>query len=233
MIAVPTENRNFLKEFLGKTHNDLLSGSTFTVIALPWKLATDRYNSLTTHLSRQRSKLPTWFGPDSSLASSGDTALAISFDRIAYVRAIHILQIPEWLRDFMAQKNRPYCVWSDQGNGTNHSSESETRLLRAFLAKMPEAKDVGHSTVCVPIYWLALHPDLVKSSVRVVFVHIGAVETLFCVSSLAKVKPLAYVQFITYGTCPTVEPRRWGIHEILLLGAPLSFMPLCGLIRDA
>lgn len=51
------------------------------------------------------------------------------------------------------------------------------------------------------------------------FVHIGALSTLHRLSGLAKARNKQHsLQFITYGTHPTVHPSRWGIHEIFPLG---------------
>lgn len=138
MALIPTANRPFLEDF--KVPVELRSGTSFTAVVLSWKLPSDRYQSLATP-AYTPPVLPT---PNSGLALLGDVAAQTSSTNSFYHYALHVLQIPEWLRKFMSRSDRPYCIWSDQGDSFSNQPNMETGLLRAFLARCEKAEDVGH-----------------------------------------------------------------------------------------
>jgi hypothetical protein len=121
-----------------------------------------------------------------------------------YHHAIRILQFPSWLHDYMSMPNRPYCVWWTPGDGTISDKGLETTLLISILNHCG-AKNVGH-----------------KVDVRAVFVHVGALRTLYKFIALAERRSKRFeVQFITFGSHPSVPRDRWGIREIYPLGVSL------------
>lgn len=219
-MAIPTINRILLKEF--KTPTVLLSGTAFTVVVLPWKLPTDVYHNFTDHLSRKAP--PSLPDMESALADSTRALAQTSMKNVNYLRAIHILRIPEWLQEFMAGDHpRPFCIWSDQGNGNDHASDMETRLLRAFISYCPSARDVGHDSVSNSLRVKKSAVDGLQSAARITFIHVGALETIHRLPNIMKTKAIAFNQFVTYGTHPMVHPSRWGMHEVYVLGTFVAY----------
>jgi hypothetical protein len=117
----------------------------------------------------------------------------------SYHRELSILGVPKWLYDEMPQS--PYCVWNKGGDGTPSEPGFETRALMRILDKR-RATNVGY-----------------KADVTFVFVHVGAIKTLYLLPALMerRMKRLD-MQFMTYGTHHTIPPARWGMRLIYPVG---------------
>lgn len=137
------------------------------------------------------------------LGSSSSDQVLRNYPR--YARAVQTLKFPTWLHDFMP--GRSFCVWFAPFDGNQHEhgtvleGKPDTRGLLSILAQL-HAKNVGY-----------------KADVRVIFVHVGAIHNIhqleaFCERRFRRPE----IQFITYGSHPTVEKNRWGIREIYVLG---------------
>jgi hypothetical protein len=124
----------------------------------------------------------------------------------AYARALRILNFPQWLHDFIPGRN--YCIWfapvdgTQEESGLNIKGKLDTQALVTILDRA-QAKNVGY-----------------KTDVRVIFVHVGALNTLHRLPAFCERKlRCPELQFITYGKHPSVPEHRWGIREIYTLGA--------------
>jgi hypothetical protein len=121
--------------------------------------------------------------------------------KVMYHHALRILKFPDWLHDTMSMPNRPYCVWYEGGDDPSHAAGLETVLLNNIL-KYCGAKNVGY-----------------KTDVRAVFVHVGALRTLYKLPAFPERRSRRVeLRFFTYGTHAAVAPERWGIREIYPLG---------------
>lgn len=118
-----------------------------------------------------------------------------------FYQALHILQIPKSLYDFVAAPNHPYCIWYVPGDRSGSGPGYETMLLKEVLATCA-SKNVGY-----------------KADGRVVFVHVGALATLYCLPALAERRKYPEWRFITYGTHPSIPKERWGVRELYPIGA--------------
>jgi len=117
----------------------------------------------------------------------------------SYHRAVSILRLPRWLYDEMPKSK--YCIWNKDGDGTPSEPGFETRALIHVLEKRG-AEDVG-----------------IKADVSFVFVHVGAIKTLYLLPALMerRMKRLD-IRFVTYGTHHTIPPARWGVRQIYPAG---------------
>jgi hypothetical protein len=170
------------------------------VALLPLKLKTSRYRVLQ------------WRKP---LPQSGDNDAVSLPDRIIksdapYANALGILRFPQWLHDFIP--NREYCVWfapedgTHEKNGTEIKGKTETKALITILERN-NAKNVGY-----------------RAATRIVFVHVGALKTLYRLEAFCERRfKRPELQFIAYGSHPTVPRHRWGIREIYVLGVASHF----------
>ena len=123
----------------------------------------------------------------------------------SYHRALSILGLPKWLYDDMLQST--YCIWNKDGDGSPGEPGFETRALIRILDER-RAKNVGF-----------------KSDVSFVFVHVGAIKTLYLLPALMerRMKRLD-IQFMTYGTHHTIPPSRWGLRPIYPVGENIVAM---------
>lgn len=117
-----------------------------------------------------------------------------------FYQALHILQFPKTLYDFVAAPNHPYCIWYAPGDCMPSGSGYETSLLKEILSKCA-SKDVGY-----------------KAEARVIFVHVGALTRLQDLPGLAERRKHPNPRFITYGTYPSVPRERWGVRELYPIG---------------
>ncbi|EIW64911.1 uncharacterized protein TRAVEDRAFT_140212 [Trametes versicolor FP-101664 SS1] len=124
-----------------------------------------------------------------------------------FYQALHILQIPKSLYDFVAAPNHPYCIWYVPGDHSGSGPGYETMLLKEVLATCA-SKNVGY-----------------KADGRVVFVHVGALATLYCLPALAERRKYPEWRFITYGTHPSIPRERWGVRELYPIGGIVTFTP--------
>jgi hypothetical protein len=61
---------------------------------------------------------------------------------------------------------------------------------------------------------------------RVVFVHIGALESLHKASAISKRRKQPEIHFYSYGSHPSVPSNQWGVRAIYPLGT-LTHFHLC------
>lgn len=115
-------------------------------------------------------------------------------------------RFPEWLHEFLPKQ--PFCVWfapfdgTQDRHGTVLEGKPETKRLLTILDRL-KAKNVGY-----------------RKDLRVIFVHVGAIQTLHQLDAFRKRRfKCPHLQFITYGSHPTVPISRWGIREIYVLGS--------------
>ena len=124
-------------------------------------------------------------------------------------QAIRCLEFPRDLRNYMKMPNHPYCIWWSPGDGTIAAPGTETVLLnnimRACRATMVESN----------------HEKL-----RVVFVHVGALESLHKASAISKRRQQPEIHFYTYGSHPSIPSNQWGVRAIYPLGT-LTHFHLC------
>jgi len=126
----------------------------------------------------------------------------------SYHRAFSILGFPKWLFKDLSDPEFKYCIWNKDGDGTQAEPGSETMALKHIL-KERSAKDVG-----------------LKADAYVVFVHVGALESLSALPALMERRmKRPDVQFMTYGTHHTIPPARWGMRLIYPLGGIATISP--------
>lgn len=125
-------------------------------------------------------------------------------------QSIQILAFPNDLRRYLKQPNHPYCVWWSPGDGTASGPGLETKLLYSIM-KTCGAKNLKHDD-----------PD-----VRIVFVHVAALESLHMFPDIVKMRrDRPEVHFYTYGSHPSIPHQQWGVHAIYPLGKMPCFLPL-------
>lgn len=116
-------------------------------------------------------------------------------------QAIFCLGFPSNLLEFFDNPNRTYGIWFSSSDCGQSTSGLETALLQLILG-------ATRATV-----------SNLKDEVRVIFIHVGALPTIRTLPSLvAKLSEHPETHFYTYGTHPSVESWRWGLHEIFPLG---------------
>lgn len=133
-------------------------------------------------------------------------------------RARRILNLPQQLLDFLADKDhvRPYGIWSYPSDGvaTQQKVGLETTMLRDVI-RAANGHEVG----------------LESQAIRVLFVHVGSIQTLAQAPHIIERRKQQVVQIFTYGTHHTVAPMQWGVREIYIMGGAVTFGP--GLVKDA
>jgi len=116
-------------------------------------------------------------------------------------RAIQCLRFPRTLLEYMRAPNHPYVVWWSPSDGTTSAPGLETtlllKILRACRAHKVEADDSG---------------------LRVVFVHVGALESLHRLSTITRRRQQPEIHFFSYGSHPSVPSEQWGVRAIYPLG---------------
>ncbi|KAI6134055.1 hypothetical protein EDD17DRAFT_1619414 [Pisolithus thermaeus] len=123
-------------------------------------------------------------------------------------QAIVCLGFPASLLEFLDSPNRTYAVWFSLSDCGQSTSGLETAHLQLILGATKAT------------------PCNVKDDVRVVFIHIGSISRIQTLPSVAsKLSEYPETQFFTYGTHPSVDSQRWGVHEIFPLGGIVSFTP--------
>ncbi|KAL4068268.1 hypothetical protein V8B97DRAFT_1974437 [Scleroderma yunnanense] len=121
-------------------------------------------------------------------------------------QAIFFLGFPSSLLEFFDNPSRTYGIWFSSSDCGQSTSGLETALLQLILG-------ATRATV-----------SNLKDEVRVIFIHVGALPTIRALPSLvAKLSQTPETQFFTYGTHPSVESWRWGVHEIFPLGGLVTF----------
>ncbi|THH32342.1 hypothetical protein EUX98_g1848 [Antrodiella citrinella] len=122
----------------------------------------------------------------------------VLFNSPVYQRALRILKFPQSLHDFMAQPNRPYCIWYGQPTATtSRPPDAETACLLTILTQCG-ATNVG-----------------LKTDVRVIYIHVGCLSTMHKINSVAaRRSKRPEIRFFTYGTHESVPTSRWGMREV-------------------
>lgn len=165
LIVFPTGHE--ISERLLKVPTTLAGETPLQVALLPWELTTKEFRAAT------------WKSRSLTLEHTLDPAFAAALEATGrkvttqrrFYQALHILGFPKSLYDFLFQTQlpRPYCIWSEPGDTPSAGAVGyETSLLREILAACPQTRDVGY-----------------KTDVRIVFVHVGALETLHMLPALA------------------------------------------------
>lgn len=192
-----------------KVPQELVDANALVAALVPWELSWRTYEDAL------------WLSPR-SLEPSQNRPPAAVFEALQkssifpntplFHRVLRILKVPRTLLDFMSTPNRPYCLWYANADGVHPSRGYETKLLQTFLT-ICKARDVG-----------------IKADVRAVFVHIGALATLYKLPALAERRyKRPDLRFYTYGSHENVSPDRWGIREIFPLG---MCNPFCSHVSD-
>ncbi|THH16827.1 hypothetical protein EW146_g3874 [Bondarzewia mesenterica] len=204
LLIIPSASDALCAEF--KVPSELQKSSLFVAALVPWALPEKQASSLRIW------RMPEEREPFAYLTDNAEPVVVADLARSVrseprYHRALHVLRFPKWLHSFMSQPGRKYCLWKMRGDGT--PEELETQALKCILGRCAGAEDAGH-----------------KADVRVVFVHVGSLDSLHKLPALAeRRKKRPEIQFFTYGTHERVPPERWGIHEIYPLGGIVTFTP--------
>ncbi|KAF5377681.1 hypothetical protein D9615_005211 [Tricholomella constricta] len=131
--------------------------------------------------------------------------------KAAYQHALRILKFPQWLHKYMSEegRERTYWVWWEGGDGTKKKPGVETQLLHTIMDQCRAKK-----------------PRNNLAEIRIVFVHVGAIKTLYKLPGFLDFCSVSsHIQFYTYGTHHTVPPPYWGVREIYPCGGIVSFTP--------
>ncbi|TFK40949.1 hypothetical protein BDQ12DRAFT_678640 [Crucibulum laeve] len=128
--------------------------------------------------------------------------------KLTYQHALHVLKFPLELHTFLSSRERPFCIWYEVGDGSKQNAGFETMLLYSIMEQC-RASNVGK-----------------KADVRVVFVHVGALDTLHRLPALMERRAKTpHLRFYTYGTHESIMPEHWGIREIYPRGGVVTFTP--------
>ncbi|KAH7914492.1 hypothetical protein BJ138DRAFT_386616 [Hygrophoropsis aurantiaca] len=170
---------------------------------LPWKVLSSKF----AQHPAQRPLDKTLHQNSQSVAHINRQSTGRPIKKRSLAQAMKLLGFPKALLDFMAIGVRPYCVWFPS-DGDAKQPGFETRLLRFILGKT-------QATFVSP-----------ESTVRVIFIHVGALNTLDQFPMLAsRRRDSPEIQFWTYGTHHSVSCDRWGVREIYPLGGVITFTP--------
>lgn len=207
LLLFPSASKGLCDRF--NASSDLRQPGGFVAVLIPWSVtatAAKGLRTLRTALERDLAKAPSILSnPEPVKGSDPSRSLRIN---PSYHRALHMLQFPDWLHQYMSQADRKYALWFEPSDGYIRQDlaewkGSETRALEMIL------KRCGAQRV-----------SMKEDSVRVIFVHVGALVAFQSFASLARRrKKWPWMQFFTYGTHETIPPDRWGIQEIYPLGA--------------
>jgi len=205
LLVFPATFLVLCKEF--DVRPELRKAGQFIAALLPWKVVGIKARAA--HLFRNpddRTHDIYHPGKKESIVMAGRERSLSLRKNPSYHRELSILKVPKWLYDEMPQS--PYCIWNKGGDGTPSDPGFETRALKRILDKR-RATDVGH-----------------KADVSFVFVHVGAIKTLYLLPALMerRMKRLD-MQFVTYGTHHTIPPARWGMRLIYPVGGIVSISP--------
>lgn len=132
-----------------------------------------------------KTQLPTLPDPEESVPLS------------PYHLARHILKVPKHLVAFLSSTSRQCIIWPQQNKTHDVWISEDTKYLR-FVLNHHRAQVFGPKEH-VPA--------------RIVFVHVGRMKDIHTMPRITRWRgtPLD-LQFLTYGTHPTVPEREWGIH---------------------
>lgn len=129
---------------------------------------------------------------------------------VSYHHALRVLSFPHLLHEFLTSgsSDRGYYAWLGRSD-TRHSKKQglETAFLHNIMAQTG-AKYVGSN-----------------GTPRVVFVHVGALNTLYKLPKFPEWRARTAIHFYTYGTHERVPRTVWGIREIYPCGGVVTFTP--------
>lgn len=120
-----------------------------------------------------------------------------------YHLARQVLGIPETLVKFLSSNSRPCIIWPQENTTNDVWISQDTQYLRFVLnhhrAQVFSPKD--------------------HVAARIVFVHVGKMKDIHAMPRIARLRgtPL-YLQFLTYGTHPSVPAQHWGIRGFNVSG---------------
>jgi len=111
---------------------------------------------------------------------------------------------------FLSRNPRPCVIWAEEDTISDGWISQDTQYLRFVL-------NHHRAQVFSPKEHVAA---------RIVFVHVGKMKDIHTMPRIARLRaaPL-YLQFLTYGTHPSIPARHWGIHGFNILGGILTFTP--------
>ncbi|CAL1696456.1 unnamed protein product [Somion occarium] len=196
-----TDICNLLKVPLYLAHDGALIAAL-----IPWTLASEQYQK--NRWTKSRSLISaTEHGLDPGFTELfKTTGKQLILTHPSLQRGLRIHKFPKKLFDSLTKK--PYCVWFSPTDGPMNSPGFETASLKAVL-KACGAFDVGY-----------------KKDVKAIFVHVGALNTMHKVPSIANRRAkIPDLRFFTYGTHETVPPERWGVREVYPIGGCVTFTP--------
>ena len=120
-----------------------------------------------------------------------------------YHLARHILRVPKSLLTFLGNHSRPCVIWPQENTTSDAWISQDTQYLRFIL-------DHHRAKVFSPKEHIAA---------RIVFVHVGRMKDVHTMPRIARMRgaPLD-LQFLTFGTHPSVPARHWGVHGFNISG---------------
>jgi len=131
----------------------------------------------------------------------------------AYHLARHILRVPESLVTFLSSSSRPCIIWPQENTTNDVWISQDTQYLR-FVLNHHQAK---------------VYSPKVHVAARIVFVHVGRMKDLHTMPRIARMRGTHLdLQFLTYGTHPSIPTRQWGIRGFNISGAHPMFPLLRG-----
>lgn len=147
-----------------------------------------------------KTRLPTLPDPD---------ALSLS----AYHLAQQILGVPKHLVAFLSSTPRQCIIWPQHSKTSDVWISEDTKYLR-FILDRHRAQIFGPKDHVPP---------------RIVFVHVGRMKDVHTMPRITHFRgaPLD-LQFLTYGTHPTVPEPEWGIHGFNKSGVSI----ICPLVHE-
>lgn len=148
-----------------------------------------------------KTQFPTLPDPEDSLSPS------------AYHLARHILRVPKSLVTFLSSNPRPCIIWPQENTTNDVWISQDTQYLRFVLnhhrAKVFSPKD--------------------HVAARIVFVHVGRMKDIHTMPRIARMRGTHLdLQFLTYGTHPSIPVRQWGVRGFNVSGVYPMFPLLRG-----
>ena len=195
LLVFPVTNVVLCKEFNVRQELQIRKAGHFIAVLLPWKVVGVKARAHRLFYDPCDATHGTHRpGKMEPIAMAGQERKDPS-----YHRDLSVLGFPKWLYDNISESK--YCVWNKDGDGSPSEPGFETRALIHILDER-RATNVGF-----------------KADVSFVFVHVGAIKTLYLLPALMerRMKRLD-IQFVTYGTHHTIPPARWGMRQIYPAG---------------
>lgn len=200
LLVCPTALGSILDFF--KCPKEPREGTDLVAVLVPWKVTVDNYQDKQWFATRRELYLKGG-RMDSELNKRTDGSRKLL--NTDFNLGLRIHQFPPLVYEFLARTPRAYCIWHSPADGPREAPGFETRILVAVLNAL-KARDVG-----------------LKTDVRVIFVHVGALKTFHKLGALAMRRcKQPDMRIYTYGTDRNVPPSRWYMREIYPVGTSLS-----------